>query len=414
MWRNRRCEPRPVFASFGQRSGVSPAPTWGRDVVVGFGAFALAVARFGRLTAAGLGMSCVVIGHATGGAGLPLVVLIGLLLVGLMFHVVAFALNDIYDLELDRTEPTRALSPLVAGQISPLGAGLIVAATCAASFVVDLLFFGLSGPRSGSAGTVALAAGYACLAFYDAFSKRLPVPLVADTVQGVGWACLVWYGGVRAGGATAATLLAGLFVIGFVVIVNAVHGGIRDLHNDSTRGARTAAIAFGARVVGDGVSVPRRLRALAWLLQGALALVALLSPLGVRGGFGLWAVWYLLCLATTAAAVLLLREGLRSVDRTQRFLNIGAAHILALWLPLTAMTAMYGGLGQGLISLLAMALPMLGNGDFRAAFRALPGVVSELASALPRLGARRSTGAAETQVTESAATQSSGADRDVA
>jgi 4-hydroxybenzoate polyprenyltransferase len=345
---------------------------------------ALFVARFGRLTAAGLGMSCVVIGHATGGARLSLVVLIGLLLVGLLFHVVAFALNDIFDLELDRTEPTRALGPLVAGQITPMAAGIVVAVTCAASFVVDLAFFGLSGPRSSSAGTVALASGYACLAFYDAFSKRLPVPLVADAMQGVGWACLVWYGGVRAGGATAATLLAALFVVGFVVIVNAVHGGLRDLNNDSARGVRTAAIMFGARVAGDGVSVPPRLRGLAWLLQGALALIALLSPLGVSGGFGLWTVWYLLCLATTAAAALLLREGLRSVERPQRFLNIGAAHILALWLPLTAMTAMYGGLGQGLISLLAMAVPMLGNGDFRVAFRTLPTVLTDIAAALPR------------------------------
>ena len=94
-------------------------------MVVGFGAFALSVARFGRLTAAGLGLSCVVIGHATGAAALSLVVLIGLLLVGLAFHVVAFALNDIFDLELDRTDPTRAQSPLVAAQISPFGAGLV-------------------------------------------------------------------------------------------------------------------------------------------------------------------------------------------------------------------------------------------------------------------------------------------------
>jgi hypothetical protein len=49
------------------------------------------------------------------------------------------------------------------------------------------------------------------------------------------------------------------------------------------------------------------------------------------------------------------------------------------------MTAMYGGIGQGLVSLLAMALPMLGNGNFRAAFRVLPRVAADVASALPRL-----------------------------
>ncbi len=340
--------------------------------------FLRAVARFGRLTAAGLGLSCVVTGHATGRMALTLGVLLGLVLVGLAFHIVAFALNDLFDLELDRTDPSRAESPLVAGQVSPAIAGLVVAGIGAASFVVDLAVFGLSGPRSGSVGTFALALGYGCLVFYDAFSKRLPIPLIADTVQGAGWACLVWYGGVRAGGATTATLLAALFVVGFVVIVNSVHGGLRDLGNDSERGARTAAIAFGARVVGDGVTVPPRLRGLAWSLQAALAAIAVLSPLGVRGGFGLWFLWYLICLVTTAAAVALLREGLRTVDRPERFRDIGAAHILALWLPLTSMTAMYGGFVQGLLSVLAMAVPMLGNDSFRTAFRALPGVVADV------------------------------------
>jgi 4-hydroxybenzoate polyprenyltransferase len=336
------------------------------------------------LTAAGLGLSCVVIGHATSGAPLSLRALIGLLLVGLAFHVVAFALNDLFDLELDRTDPSRAGSPLVAGRITPAVAGLIIAGTGAASFVIDLVVFGLSGPGSGSSGTVALALGYGCLVFYDAYSKRLPLPLVGDTVQGAGWACLVWYGGVRGGGATAATLLAGLFVVGFVVIVNGVHGGLRDLHNDTERGARTAAIAFGARVDGEAVTVPAGLRRLAWALQGALVAIAVLSPVGVSGGFGLWFLWYLVCLATTAAAVALLREGLRSVDRPARFRNIGAAHILALWLPLTAMTAMYGGIVQGLLALLAMGLPTLGNESFRTALRALPGVGADIRSSLLR------------------------------
>jgi len=209
-------------------------------------------------------------------------------------------------------------------------------------------------------------------------------------VQGAGWACLVWYGAVRGGGATIATWLAGLFVVGFVVIVNSVHGGLRDLRNDSARGMRTTAIAFGATVSGDSVTVPPALRALAWLLQAGLAGLAVISPLGVHG-FGWWIVWYVGCLATTAAAVLLLREGLRSSAHPDapirsrsssadpaRFMNIGAAHILALWIPLTAMTAMYGGVVHFLAALAAMVVPMLGNQDFRTAFAALPGLAREL------------------------------------
>jgi 4-hydroxybenzoate polyprenyltransferase len=324
-------------------------------------------------------MSCVVIGHASAGGELTLRALTGLLLVGLAFHVVAFALNDLFDLDLDRTDPSRAaVSPLIQGQITPRAAGIVIAAVAVASFVVDLVFFGLSGPRAASAGTVALGLGYVALAFYDAFSKSLPIPLVADVVQGAGWACLVWYGAVRGGGATTATWLAGLFVVGFVVIVNAVHGGLRDLRNDSARGMRTTAIAFGAKVDGDGVTVPLALSGLAWLVQAGLAGLALVSPLGVRGGFGWWVLWYVVCLTTTAAAVLLLREGLRSAADPARFTNIGAAHILALWIPLTAMTAMYGGVVHFVAAFAAMVVPMLGNQDFRTAFAALPRLATEL------------------------------------
>jgi 4-hydroxybenzoate polyprenyltransferase len=366
---------------------------------VGFGVgYVSAVARFGRLTAAGLGMSSVVIGHATAGGRLPLSVLIGLLLVGLTFHVVAFALNDLFDLELDRTDPTRAGSPLVRGAITPLAAGIVIGALAVTSFVLDWLFFGVSGPRGGVAGTVALAAGYACLVFYDAFSKQLPVPLVADAVQGLGWACLVWYGAVRGGGATTGTTLAAGFVLGFVVIVNAVHGGLRDLRNDSRRGVRTAAIVFGATLQGDVVTIPPLLFGLAWLIQAGLAAVAVLSPLGVAGGPGWWVVWYLVALASTALAVWLLRQAVRSPADPVRFKNLGAAHILALWLPLTAMTAMYGGAWQGLAALGAMAVPLLGNASFRSSFRALPAVFAELNAVLaPPLRTLRSSAAAVAQ-----------------
>ena len=336
-----------------------------------------AIARFGRLTAAGLGLSSVVIGHATAGGSLGLSVLIGLLLVGLAFHIVAFALNDLFDLDLDRTDPTRAASPLVAGQITPRTAGIVIAAVAVDSFVLEWIWFGVS-PIAASA----LSLGYVGLVFYDAFSKTLPVPLVADAVQGAGWACLVWYGAIRGGGSSRATLLCALFVVGFVVIVNAVHGGLRDLRNDSRRGARTAAIVFGARLDGDNVTVPRMLLGLAWLLQAALVGLAVVAPFGIRGGFGWWVLWYAVVLVTTAFAVWLLWRAVHATADPVRFKNLGAAHILALWLPLTAMTAMYGGALQGLAALAAMVVPMLGNASFRSAFRTMPGVLRELRVAL--------------------------------
>jgi len=232
-------------------------------------------------------------------------------------------------------------------------------------------------------GTLALALGYGCLAFYDAFSKRLTVALIADTVRapaGPAWSGTARYAAVAAAPPPSSRRCS------CRVCRHRERGArrLRDLANDSARGARTAAIAFGARVVGDGVTVRPGCGRSPGPCRARWALLAVASPFGVRGGFGLWFLSYLVGLATTAAAVLLLREGLRSADRPARFLNIGAAHILCLWLPLTAMTAMYGGFGQGLVSLAAMAVPMLGNDAFRTAFAALPGVVTDIRAAVGR------------------------------
>src|SRR6187551_13624 len=52
-------------------------------------------------------------------------------LIGVLFHVFAYVLNDVIDLDLDRTEPRRAQMPLVIGIVSP-AQGIAVAIGCVA------------------------------------------------------------------------------------------------------------------------------------------------------------------------------------------------------------------------------------------------------------------------------------------
>jgi 4-hydroxybenzoate polyprenyltransferase len=332
----------------------------------GFVSFARSVKTYGRLTAAGLGLSCVVTGQASALGPFDLRTVGFLLLVGLAFHIVAFAVNDLFDLEIDRTDPTRAGSPLVLGDIRPRTSAVLLLAIGVGSFGIDRAAFGPSA-RAVSA----LAAAYVFLLAYDAFGKRVRWPVVTDAMQGIGWACLVWYGAERGGGPTSATWLTAAFTFLFVVMVNGVHGGLRDLANDSTRGARTTAIAFGAISTSDRLVVPLLLTTYSWVLQAALAVIAAAAILTDGVGAGRL-LWYLAGLTCTIVAITLHWAGFQSAGDAARFKNIGAAHILACYLPLTMMTAMFGGWRFGVTTVAAMFLPMLGNESFRASFASMP------------------------------------------
>ncbi|MFN8422739.1 MAG: UbiA family prenyltransferase [Anaerolineae bacterium] len=177
-----------------------------------------------------------------------------LVAVGLCFHVFAYVLNDVVDLPIDRTQPLRRDDPLVRGAIRPGQAlGLALAA-------VPLgLAFTIAPPlRGGAAAAIALGVGFACMAVYDGYGKRAAFPPLTDAVQGVAWGSLVVAGALAVGGpATAGTWVAAAHAALFILLINGIHGGLRDLANDLRGGARTTAIVLGARPRPDGgIDVP--------------------------------------------------------------------------------------------------------------------------------------------------------------
>jgi hypothetical protein len=155
------------------------------------------------------------------------------------------------------------------------------------------------------------------------------------------------------------------------VLVNGVHGGLRDLPNDLAHGSHTTAIQFGARPAGSGVLVPASLRRYCWSLQIGMGAVAAVPALPGRSG------WYAAGLACTVVALALCGRALRATDDKVRFKHLGATHILACYLPAMSMAAATGGWPFGLATASVMAGPMLGNPSFIAAFRTLPALVFE-------------------------------------
>jgi len=274
-----------------------------------------------------------------------------LLAIALSFHVFAYMLNDVVDLWVDRTEPLRADSPLVRGAISRAHAlALALAQPPLALFCAQA-----AGASLAAIGWLVLA--FAAMAAYDLWGKRCPWPLLTDAVQSVGWCALLAAGAAFDGASPgAATGWIAAYVFLCVMLVNGVHGALRDLANDQARGARTTAAWFGARAgVGTAVHVPPALTAYALALQAGLAASAGFALAALAAGP--------LTQAAVALALLVgattLARGFRRIGDRRGLVATGAVNIVAtlLVLPLLAL-ARLGPTGSGVL-LLVFTLPVL-------------------------------------------------------
>lgn len=191
-----------------------------------------------------------------------------LLLTALSFHVFAYVFNDVIDHHVDRSEPLRSDSPLVRGHVSR-GQLLVLA------WAQPPLAFTLALAGGASAATLAALLGaFVAMALYDVYGKRCAWPLLTDAVQAVGWCALVLVGAwwhERTTPPLTGWLVAYVFFC--VLLVQGVHGGLRDLANDGRSGARTTALWLGAWAdARGGIALSRAL--LAYALGSQLALWA--------------------------------------------------------------------------------------------------------------------------------------------
>ena len=258
-------------------------------------------------------------------------VLAALLFVALGFNTHSFLVNDVLDLRVDRTQPRRQHDPQVRGEIPPEYSVTIALVLVPLIFLVTWL---LDGGRRAHA---ALLAALACMAIYNVWGKRFPLPPVTDLIQGIAWGSLAIYGAELAGGRTTAmTWLVAAYGAGFMFLINGVHGGLRDLENDLRHEQRTTAIYFGAQPDGKGGAVSTRsLRVFGIAAHAALMLV-LVSLASVAWSTADRLIWVTVpaTIAAGVASVLVNQQVVaeRSDDRDV-FVTF---HLLVALLPLVA------------------------------------------------------------------------------
>ncbi|MGA7192504.1 MAG: UbiA prenyltransferase family protein [Anaerolineales bacterium] len=186
--------------------------------------------------------------------------LLGILGIAFTFHIYVSILNDIIDLPLDRTNPTRSAYPLVSGKISPAVAWLVVLIMIPAAAAV--IYWQSSSPFAYAA--MALALGM--MTIYNLWGKRSPFPPAIDIIQGIGFSSLALVGAALTGGLTRLSWL--VFILGVVwMVLTNLMGGFRDLSSDLAFGVNTTPIFFGVRPSSDTQVAPRFVNYYAYCLQ---------------------------------------------------------------------------------------------------------------------------------------------------
>jgi 4-hydroxybenzoate polyprenyltransferase len=317
------------------------------------------LARFVRLFSLGATVVYVLVGIATTGAAAAPAVLGAGLLVGVAFHVFADVGNDVVDLPVDRGDPRRARGPLVRGVVSPPAASAVTIAQ------LPVLYATLHLARAPATAAYALTGAIVCLTAYDLVGKDLPVPFVADHVQGLGWALLVVTGAELAGGSTAGTVFAAAFVSVYVAMVNGVHGAVRDVGNDQASGASTTALRLGVRRTADGVLV-LPVVIVSYTVAVVVVLAALLA--GVVW-WGLWSGsgWAPLVSAGVAvvlylASIVTLVRAWAARGRLRAAMALGTWHLFLVPASLVAASLWPVGWWPAVLTVVAFVLPPVAFG----------------------------------------------------
>ena len=233
------------------------------------------VDRWIRLHFLGFSFMWPLLGAASANPWLDWATLGRLFAVTFCFHVSGILLNDAVDLPVDRQNPARWRDPLVRGTLRRWQAVVIALA------MIPLAMSMAVGRGEGAPAWLALA--FAGMAAYNLWGKKCPVPPITDAAQGVAWGALtVWGALVAAPQVPQLGVILAVYAVLYLLLINGVHGGMRDLTSDLASGSRTTAIFLGIRPRPDGgIAVPRRAWAFCMAVQGAMAVLSL-APLASK------------------------------------------------------------------------------------------------------------------------------------
>jgi 4-hydroxybenzoate polyprenyltransferase len=172
-----------------------------------------------------------------------------LFLIGFLYHIYGFVLNEYVDVIVDKKSMDLQKKPLVSGIISKRNALIISLLSCAGSCLLTLYFFPSVLPILFLLLAVLLGG------LYDKLGKRIPG---SDFILGLGFffLCLMGASTVSYDFTTATFIVCFIYFV-HIVFNNAVEGGLKDVDHDTIAGAKTLAARMGVIVQNNRLKVTK-------------------------------------------------------------------------------------------------------------------------------------------------------------
>ena len=201
-----------------------------------------------------------------------------LFLIGIFSHIFVFVLNEVIDIEVDRTSKDLKKKPLVSGLVSRNHALYIVFLSCSASYILTIVFF----PSVYTFGFLTIALVLSSL--YDLFGKQIPG---SDFLLASGYFFLCIFGA----SAISINFTMLIYIVCFscflhIVFNNAIEGGLKDVDHDSLAGAKTTATRLGVKVRRKKLRVTKRFITFAVSIKSIY--IGMIILLGFQPEIKLW------------------------------------------------------------------------------------------------------------------------------
>ena len=211
--------------------------------------------------------------------------------IGFLVNMFGFTMNEYIDVEVDTASKELSDKPLVKGTIPREHALVMAFGSLSLTFVLAGLYF---------PDLVALTMLTISIAFAGIYN------LIGKQYAGVDFLLGVWAFFFCLFGAYAFTSEAGLFVYIIATLIlfqwwfaNIVEGGVKDAEHDFDIGVRNTTTAWGVRVMGDKLAMPRSYQAFGFILTLWYIIIVAIPYLFLGLQFQIWQYILLLILCTT-------------------------------------------------------------------------------------------------------------------
>ena len=194
-----------------------------------------------------------------------ILILLILFIIGFLGHTFGFVFNDIIDYKIDKTSKEISDRPLVSGSIKLSNAWVFAISSITIAFIIA---FSFAYYTQNYFPIMILFFSAFFIILYDLISKKIPF---MDIFVAIGVFFFILYGA-----STAVDNISDISNIAWIVcllgsiqvlFMQIIAGGMKDIENDYKKGAKTAAIRMGVRVIEKKLKVSIIFKTVAYVIQ---------------------------------------------------------------------------------------------------------------------------------------------------